>query len=433
MIAGLYAGTSSGSLALVSTVALNPVGGTGQPPGIIPPTQVTLPFPGGSLVYMEVKLWDAAFDSLEAELAGCPTYAAATEMFTMTPDTLNYPPITSGGGSTWKETPIVIGSWNLDPTWPVIWEQPQSQTISLGSSATFSVGAFADGHAMSYQWYKDGVAITNATSAAYTITSVSLADAGLYSVVIYNPCGSAYSYPVTLTVATKPVITRPPLNLRAGFGASADFTVTVVGGPPLSYQWLFDGRPIWGGTNSALHLAYVQPSQAGTYAVIVSNAFGTATSSQATLTVAGLPQSNRPAGAVVGWGNDNAGLSTVPAKLSVAVAVAAGGAHSLALQPDGTVVGWGDNTFGELAIPTGLKGVIAIAAGDAHSLALRADGTIVAWGQNSSYGQTNVPPGLTSVTAIAAGAYHTWIERFWRDYHGESSRNRPVNTGESVL
>jgi hypothetical protein len=27
----------------------------------------------------------------------------------------------------------------------------------------------------------------------------------------------------------------------------------------------------------------------------------------------------------------------------------------------------------------------------------------------------------------------TWIERFWRDYHGESSRNRPVNTGESVL
>ena len=27
----------------------------------------------------------------------------------------------------------------------------------------------------------------------------------------------------------------------------------------------------------------------------------------------------------------------------------------------------------------------------------------------------------------------TWIERFWRDYHGESSRNRPVNTRESVL
>ena len=76
MIAGLYAGTSWGSLGLVSSVALNPAGGTGQPAGIIPPTQVTLPFPGGSLAYMQVKLWDAAFGSLEAELDGCPTYFA---------------------------------------------------------------------------------------------------------------------------------------------------------------------------------------------------------------------------------------------------------------------------------------------------------------------------------------------------------------------
>jgi hypothetical protein len=33
----------------------------------------------------------------------------------------------------------------------------------------------------------------------------------------------------------------------------------------------------------------------------------------------------------------------------------------------------------------------------------------------------------------AQAVIYTWIERFWRDYHGESSRNRPVNTGESVL
>jgi hypothetical protein len=406
MIAGLYAGTSSGSLALVSSVALNPIGGTGQPPGIIPTTQVTLPFPGGSLAYMQVKLWDAAFDTFDAELAGCPTYFAWTPVFTMTPGILSYPSITRGGGTTWQETPIVIGFWNLDPTWPVIHQQPQSQTVSSESSASFFVGAFSDGRMMYYRWYKDGVEITNATSSGYTIARASPADAGLYSVEVYNPCGSCSSEAAMLTVAMKPVITQSPLDQTAGFGASAEFTVSAVGGPPLSYQWLFYGRPIWGASSSALHLTYVQPSQAGTYAVIVTNAFGTVTSSLATLTVAGLPQPNRPAGAVVGWGYDYFGESTVPASLSVAVAVAAGEGHSLALLPDGSVVGWGDNRRGQSAIPTGLRGVIAIAAGASHSLALKSDGTVVAWGDNS-LGQEAVPPGLTGVTAIAAGGNHS--------------------------
>ena len=259
---------------------------------------------------------------------------------------------------------------------------------------------------MYYQWYKDGIQIAGATSPSYSIISVSPADAGDYSVEVYNPCGSAYSDAARLTVAMKPVIIQSPLAQTAGFGASADFTVTAVGAPPLSYQWLFDGRPIWGASSSALHLAYVQPSQAGTYAVIVTNSFGTVTSSPATLTVAGPPQLNRPVGAVVGWGYDYFGESTVPANLSVAVAVAAGEGHSLALVPDGTVVGWGDNRFGQSAIPTGLRGVIAIAAGASHSLALQSDGTVVAWGLNS-YGETTVPPGLTGVTAIAAGGYHS--------------------------
>ena len=136
---------------------------------------------------MQVKVWDAAFGDLDAELAGCPTYFAWTPVFTMTPGTFSYPSITSDGGTTWQETPIVIGLWNLDPPWPVIQQQPQSQTVSSGSSATFFVRAFADMRAMYYQWYKDGVAITNATSPAYTIASASLADEGLYSVDVYNP------------------------------------------------------------------------------------------------------------------------------------------------------------------------------------------------------------------------------------------------------
>ena len=53
-----------------------------------------------------------------------------------------------------------------------------------------------------------------------------------------------------------------------------------------------------------------------------------------------------------------------------AIAIAAGGYHSLALKPDGTVAAWGDGAAGQTNVPTGLGSVAAIAAGYYHSLAL---------------------------------------------------------------
>jgi RHS repeat-associated protein len=107
-----------------------------------------------------------------------------------------------------------------------------------------------------------------------------------------------------------------------------------------------------------------------------------------------------------------------------ATAIAAGGAHSLALLTDGTIRAWGKNTEGQLGngkttnsdLPvkvTGISGATAVAAGDAHSLALLSNGTVMAWGwnQNGQLGDGNTTnsdepvlvSGLTGVTAIAAG------------------------------
>ena len=44
-------------------------------------------------------------------------------------------------------------------------------------------------------------------------------------------------------------------------------------------------------------------------------------------------------------------------------------------------------------VPAGLNDALAVAAGGYHSLAIRANGSVVAWGAND-YGQTNVPAGL---------------------------------------
>jgi hypothetical protein len=109
---------------------------------------------------------------------------------------------------------------------------------------------------------------------------------------------------------------------------------------------------------------------------------------------------------VTGWGKNNSGEATIPANLTDVVAIAAGGAHSLALKGDGTVVAWGWNGYGQTDVPSGLTGVVAISAGREYSLALKSDGTVVGWGSNSN-GQTSIPSGLTNIVAISAGFRHS--------------------------
>ena len=54
------------------------------------------------------------------------------------------------------------------------------------------------------------------------------------------------------------------------------FSVTAAG-PGLSYQWQYDGTAIAGATGSSLTVPGMATTQAGTYGVVVSNAYGSAT------------------------------------------------------------------------------------------------------------------------------------------------------------
>ena len=54
---------------------------------------------------------------------------------------------------------------------------------------------------------------------------------------------------------------------------------------PLSFQWHFNGTNLQGAVDAALTLTNVQLAQAGTYTVLVTNAFGSVLSSNAVLTV----------------------------------------------------------------------------------------------------------------------------------------------------
>jgi hypothetical protein len=94
---------------------------------------------------------------------------------------------------------------------------------------------------------------------------------------IYN-AGSAGKCPV-------PFITAQPRGQVGYWGKTVTFTVTTAGTPPLSYQWLKNGTPIEGATGSSLVLTNLQLSDAGNYSVVVSNAYGSITSSNAYLTM----------------------------------------------------------------------------------------------------------------------------------------------------
>ncbi len=112
-----------------------------------------------------------------------------------------------------------------------------------------------------------------------------------------------------------PAIIAQPVSQSVLAGSNATFTVTAAGAPPLSYQWRFNGTNIAGATATALILANVQPAQAGSYSVRVTNTFGSVISSNAALTV--IPASTNcappPAGLVSWWRSESNTLDEVGA------------------------------------------------------------------------------------------------------------------------
>src|SRR5437762_2508986 len=104
---------------------------------------------------------------------------------------------------------------NPPPVAPSITTQPMNQTVTAGQTATFTVVATGTAP-LSYQWQKNGTAISGATSASYTTTATTSADnAATFVVVVSNTAGSVTSNAATLTVnsaATAPSITTQPAS-----------------------------------------------------------------------------------------------------------------------------------------------------------------------------------------------------------------------------
>jgi len=171
---------------------------------------------------------------------------------------------------------------------PAITTQPVTQTVTAGSSATFSVVA-SGSPTPSYQWATGGTNISGATNATYSIASSQSSDAGSYSVTVTNSAGSVTSNAVSLTVNFSPAITTQPVAQTVTAGSSVTFTVAASANPAPTYQWNKAGSPISAATNANYAIASAQSSDAGNYTVTVTNSIGSVTSNSAALIVNSAP------------------------------------------------------------------------------------------------------------------------------------------------
>ena len=172
------------------------------------------------------------------------------------------------------------------PVAPSILTQPANKTVAAGQTATFSVTATGTAP-LTYQWKKNGAAISGATLASYTTPATAGSDSGAkFTVTVTNSVSSATSNPATLTVETLPSITTQPASRTVTAGQTATFSVSATGTGTLSYQWKKGGAAISGATAATyITPATVAADNGSQFTVTVTNSVGSVVSNSATLTV----------------------------------------------------------------------------------------------------------------------------------------------------
>jgi hypothetical protein len=197
-----------------------------------------------------------------------------------------------------------ILSVNAAPTFA---SQPRDTTVAAGANASFTVvpasGPGSMGGVLSYQWKKNGVNVSvGGTSETLSLSSVSMNDTSLYSVVVTRTLNatatSATSTAGKLFVNAAPVFATQPRDTTVASGSAAHFTVAVAAAPgsmggTVSYQWKKGGVDVApGGTSATLSLASASIEDMGSYTVVATRTLNGATAS--TTSAAGVLLVNLP-------------------------------------------------------------------------------------------------------------------------------------------
>lgn len=324
---------------------------------------------------------------------------------------------------------------------PTIVTAPVSQTVNWGQPATFTVAAGGT-DPLSYQWRKNGSALSGATSASYTLPAAATTDNNAtFACVVTNSAGSVTSALATLTVTNiAPIFTAQPNQPNVFEGENAAFTVAATGTPTVTYQWRRNGVNISGATAATYTRTAVPYTDNGAvFTCAATNAQGTTVSADAILTVNPILSTitSQPGPQILMVGHSGAfsvvaagtqpfsyqwfknGVSIPGAQsstyLTPPVAIEDNGANysCQVINPAGTVTSTNAVAQVYASAPTRPQMV----GGEFHSAILGADGRTWTWGTNTSgqlgNGTTtfqylpDVLTGVSGITQLTAGTLHT--------------------------
>ena len=173
----------------------------GQAPAIIvQPAAVTVFAPAPATFTVTATGYPLAYQWQDETGAAIPGATSAAFTIPATSAALNgstYQVVVSGFGA-----PVTSNAASLTVnTAATITTQPVGQLVAIGAPLNLSVTASGVPATFSYQWYRNGAAITGATSAAYSVAAATLADNGNYYVTVSNGPVTAQSATVPVTVA----------------------------------------------------------------------------------------------------------------------------------------------------------------------------------------------------------------------------------------
>jgi hypothetical protein len=178
---------------------------------------------------------------------------------------------------------------------PMFFAQPAAKNVTNGATVSFT-GTATSALPFSYYWLLNGTNlpaggnVSGVSTNTLTLTAVTTNNSGLYQLVASNATGYAVSTGAVLNVGFAPTASVSPASLTVFAGSNAVYTATIGGSSPFSYQWKRGGTNFAGanitGTNAAmLTISSAVTNYSGNYTIVVTNLFGSVTSSVAALTV----------------------------------------------------------------------------------------------------------------------------------------------------
>ena len=190
-----------------------------------------------------------------------------------------------------RATPLLVLSLTLAPAAlgvPSITTPPAASAVAAGATANFSVAISGATGSPTYQWYRNGAALSGSTLATLAVTNVQTANTGNYTVAVTDSTGGVMSSAAALTLLAAPAfsaLTSSPGSAAVDVGGTVTLAAQAAGTPAPTYQWSKSGATLAGQTAATLTISNAQTSDAGNYTVTATNSVGGTTSSTIALTI----------------------------------------------------------------------------------------------------------------------------------------------------